>query len=107
MALISSASLRACARPTAAPRAAVVAPRPVVCRAKAEDALKMATDLLGKGLDAAKSMDTAQASALVAAAKQPSCLAIFVERPNVQPTLVHAMALGRGHGNGKSCHPIT
>jgi hypothetical protein len=59
MALLSSASLRTCARPTAAPRAAVVAPRGVVCRAQAkqEEALKMAQDLLSKGMDAAKNVD--------------------------------------------------
>lgn len=59
MALLSSASLRTCARPTAAPRAAVVAPRVIVCRAQTnqEEALKMAQDLLSKGMDAAKSVD--------------------------------------------------
>jgi hypothetical protein len=59
--LASSASLRACARPTVAPRAPVVAPRPVVvCRATAEDALKVAQDLLAKGMDAAKNVDANQ-----------------------------------------------
>lgn len=62
--LSSSASLRACARPTVAPRAPVVAPRPVVvCRATAEDALKVAQDLLTKGMDAAKNVDANQVCA--------------------------------------------
>lgn len=61
--LSSSASLRACARPTVAPRAPVVAPRPVVCRATAEDALKVAQDLLAKGMDAAKNVDANQVCA--------------------------------------------
>lgn len=61
MALLSSASLRTCARPAAAPRAVVVAPRVVVCRAKTqEDALKMAQDMLQKGMDAVKNVDTNQ-----------------------------------------------
>ena len=65
MALLSSSSLRVCARPTAAPHAAVVVRPAVVCRAKTDDALKVATDLLGKGMEAAKSIDTAQVSRLL------------------------------------------
>jgi hypothetical protein len=61
MAFLSSASLRTCAKPTAAPRAAVANPRVVVCRAKTqEDAIKMAQDLLQKGVEAAKNVDVNQ-----------------------------------------------
>lgn len=61
MALLSSTSLRTCARPSAAPRSAVVSPRVVICRAKTqEDAIKMAQDLLQKGVEAAKNVDVNQ-----------------------------------------------
>lgn len=65
MALLTSTTMRTCARPAAAPRAVVVTPRVVVCRAKTqEEALKAAGDLLQKGVamatDAVKNVDTAQ-----------------------------------------------
>lgn len=74
--LSSSASLRACARPTVAPRARVVVAPVVVCRATAEDALKVASDLLAKGMDAAKNVDANQLKAQATQVAQMSAATV-------------------------------
>jgi hypothetical protein len=48
----------------------------VVCRAKTDDALKVATDLLGKGMEAAKSIDTAQLKAQAQQVAQMSAVQV-------------------------------
>lgn len=81
MALLTSTTMRTCARPAAAPRAVVVTPRVVVCRAKTqEEALKAAGDLLQKGVamatDAVKNVDTAQLKAQAQQAAQMSAATV-------------------------------